>query len=153
MDVAHRILSEVIRTLGTTKELVSDSAEGFSQMIREYIDSSYQPPEQKSSGSKIHVRPPAFWPLIRQVHVMCNAEALSTGAVLVDLPGGFHRPNMCLELHKGLTHIFNAGIGDANAARNLIAKNYMRDANCVWILAPIVRAVDDKIARGARQCW
>jgi len=30
---------------------------------------------------------PALWPLIRQVNVLCNAEALATGAVLVDLPG------------------------------------------------------------------
>jgi hypothetical protein len=33
---------------------------------------------------------PAFWPLIRQVNVRCHSEALSTGAVLVDLPGAFH---------------------------------------------------------------
>lgn len=31
---------------------------------------------------------PALWPLIRQVNVRCNAGALSTGAILVDLPGG-----------------------------------------------------------------
>jgi hypothetical protein len=30
---------------------------------------------------------PAYWPLIRQVRVRCNAKALSTGAILVDLPG------------------------------------------------------------------
>ena len=30
---------------------------------------------------------PALWPLIRQVNVRCRAAALSTGAVLVDLPG------------------------------------------------------------------
>jgi hypothetical protein len=30
---------------------------------------------------------PALWPLIRQVNVRCNAGALRTGAVLVDLPG------------------------------------------------------------------
>lgn len=30
---------------------------------------------------------PALWPLIRQVNVRCNSQALSTGAVLVDLPG------------------------------------------------------------------
>jgi hypothetical protein len=33
---------------------------------------------------------PALWPLIRQVNVRCHAEALSTGAVLVDLPGAFY---------------------------------------------------------------
>lgn len=30
---------------------------------------------------------PALWPLIRQVNVRCNAGALATGAILVDLPG------------------------------------------------------------------
>lgn len=68
---------------------------------------------------------PVYWPLIRQVNVRCNARALSTGAVLVDLPG----------------------VADANAARNNIAKDYMKKCNCVWILAPITRAVDDKTAR------
>jgi hypothetical protein len=68
----------------------------------------------------------ALWPLIRQVNVRCSAAALSTGAVLVDLPG----------------------VADANAARNNIAKNYMKKCDCVWILAPITRAVDDKTARG-----
>jgi len=29
----------------------------------------------------------ALWPLIRQVNVRCKAAVLSTGAVLVDLPG------------------------------------------------------------------
>lgn len=41
------------------------------------------------------------------------------------------------------------GVADANAARNNIAKDYMKKCDCVWILAPITRAVDDKTARGA----
>lgn len=41
------------------------------------------------------------------------------------------------------------GVADANAARNNIAKDYMKKCNCIWILAPITRAVDDKTARGA----
>ncbi len=41
-----------------------------------------------------------------------------------------------------------AGVADANAARNNIAKDYMKKCNCIWILAPITRAVDDKTARG-----
>ncbi len=32
---------------------------------------------------------PALWPLIRQVTIRCRADALSTGAILVDLPGGY----------------------------------------------------------------
>ena len=41
------------------------------------------------------------------------------------------------------------GVADANAARNNIAKDYMKKCNCIWILAPITRAVDDKTARGS----
>ncbi len=40
-----------------------------------------------SSSSKESDSDAALWPLIRQVNVRCNALALSTGAVLVDLPG------------------------------------------------------------------
>jgi hypothetical protein len=39
-------------------------------------------------------------------------------------------------------------VADANAARNNIAKDYMKKCDCIWILAPITRAVDDKTARG-----
>jgi hypothetical protein len=69
--------------------------------------------EQKDDG-------PALWPLIRQVNVRCSSAALSSGAILVDLPG----------------------VADANAARNSIAKDYMKKCDCIWILAPITRAVD-----------
>ncbi|KAG8902264.1 hypothetical protein FRC00_014089, partial [Tulasnella sp. 408] len=69
---------------------------------------------------------PALWPLIRIVKVRCPAKALESGAVLVDLPG----------------------TADANAARSSIAQGYMQRCQCVWILAPITRAVDDKTAKG-----
>lgn len=71
---------------------------------------------------------PANWPLIRQVQVKCDAPALSTGAVLVDLPG----------------------VADANAARNEVARKYMEKCQHIWVLAPICRAVDDRTARGKR---
>jgi len=86
---------------------------------------------------------PALWPLIRQVNVRCNAGALATGAVLVDLPG------MLMSCHGNLIYSPSTiGVADANAARNNIAKDYMKKCNCIWILAPITRAVDDKTARG-----
>jgi hypothetical protein len=49
-----------------------------------------------------------------------------------------------------LTHCcaLSLGVADANAARNNIAKDYMKKCDCIWILAPITRAVDDKTARG-----
>lgn len=67
----------------------------------------------------------ALWPLVRKVSVACNAQALASGAVLVDLPG----------------------IKDSNAARNKIAKDYLKKCHYVWIVSPVHRAVSDKVAK------
>ncbi|KAF8974240.1 hypothetical protein BDZ97DRAFT_1945601 [Flammula alnicola] len=145
--------AKISQILGTTKLISAKDSKAFTKEIGKYIDSKDQkrgkkdkdkkdkPKEpsimdkvrksagmlSKSSGSSkdADADSPALWPLIRQVNVRCRAEALSTGAVLVDLPG----------------------VADANAARNNIAKDYMKKCNCIWILAPITRAVDDKTAR------
>ncbi|RXW25223.1 hypothetical protein EST38_g555 [Candolleomyces aberdarensis] len=140
--------------LGTTKKIVAKDSKTFGKEIAKYIDSKDQKrgdkkdktskdkPKEKTLMDKVREAAgqsvaaknakksskddePALWPLIRQVNVRCPAKALSTGAILVDLPG----------------------VADANAARNNIAKDYMKKANCIWILAPITRAVDDKTAR------
>ena len=44
--------------------------------------------------------------------------------------------------------LFHTGVADANIARSNIAKAYMAKCDCIWIVAPITRAVDDKTARG-----
>lgn len=66
-----------------------------------------------------------FWPLIKVVRIYTKAEALSTGAVIVDLPG----------------------VHDSNAARAAVAAGYMKQCTGLWIVAPINRAVDDKAAK------
>ena len=52
---------------------------------------------------------------------------LATGAVLVDLPG----------------------TGDSNVARGSIAERYLTKASAVWIVAPIIRAVNDRAAKAS----
>ena len=60
------------------------------------------------------------------VHVVALAmQVLSTGAVVVDLPG----------------------VRDANAARGAVAEKYMKSCNAVWIVADITRAVDNRTAK------
>lgn len=66
-----------------------------------------------------------LWPLIRVVRVYLKAEALSTGATLVDLPGVF----------------------DSNPGRVQVAEDYMKKCSAHWVVAPINRAVDDKVAQ------
>lgn len=128
--------TEIAKLLGTTKHITVPDSRTFAKEISKYIDSKDQKRGDKKDKKKDKGKDkkkdkdkdePAYWPLIRQVRVWCNAKALSTGAILVDLPG----------------------VADANAARNNIAKDYMKKCDCVWILAPITRAVDDKTARGA----
>ncbi|KAL0070833.1 hypothetical protein AAF712_002054 [Marasmius tenuissimus] len=137
----------VTSVLGTTKKIVAPNSRAFSEEIAKYIDSKEKnrgkkkdkkEKEGKSLMDKVREasgmgkkkerndpNSPAWWPLIRQVNVRCRADCLATGAILVDLPG----------------------VADANAARNNIAKAYMKKCQCLWILAPITRAVDDKTAR------
>ena len=67
----------------------------------------------------------AFWPLVRLVKVFVRAPLLQHGLVLVDLPG----------------------LGDSNAGRTHVAENYMKNLRYVWVVADIVRAVDDRVAR------
>lgn len=121
--------------LGTTKHICAKDSKEFSAEISKYIDSSDQRNDQKKAknnkkrgdnGVTGNSSAAAFWPLIRQVVVNCKSAALSTGAILVDLPG----------------------VADANAARSSICKDYMRTCDCVWVLAPISRAVDDRTAKG-----
>lgn len=138
---------KIAKILGATKSIIARDSKVFAKEISKYIDSKNQKrggkkdkkPKEKSLMDKVReaagtnkskekmdgADSPALWPLIRQVNVRCSSAALSTGAILVDLPG----------------------VADANAARNNIAKDYMKKCDCIWILAPITRAVDDKTAR------
>lgn len=61
---------------------------------------------------------PQTWPLIRKVQLKGPWSVLSTGAVLVDLPG----------------------VRDSNAARAKVAESYLQNCNQIAIVAPIKRA-------------
>lgn len=128
----------IAKILGTTKKIVAKDSKTFAQEIAKYIDSKDQKrgdkkdkkkkEEEKAKGKDggslmdlvrgatgkdkskkdKDVDGPAFWPLIRQVNVRCNSQALSTGAILVDLPG----------------------VADANAARNSVC-------NQIQLIAPL----------------
>ena len=102
----------ITKILGATKSIVARDSKTFAKEIGKYIDSKGQkrgnkkdkkkPKEkslmdqvreaagmstEKSKEKKDDADGPALWPLIRQVNVRCPSTALSTGAVLVDLPG------------------------------------------------------------------
>jgi hypothetical protein len=68
---------------------------------------------------------PAYWPLIRRVKIYTKASLLKYGLVLVDLPG----------------------LGDQNEARRRVTEGYIQNLHHMWIVAAIVRAVDNQIAQ------
>ncbi|EFQ34106.1 tat pathway signal sequence [Colletotrichum graminicola] len=108
--------TEVQKILGRIISLADVSAKGLSDQMQPYMGRKVESKE----GTDMNP-----WPLIKVVRVFVKAAALSTGAVIVDLPG----------------------IHDSNAARAAVSTNYMKDCSSIWIVAPIVRAVDDKSAR------
>lgn len=106
---AHGIETEIAKILGATKSIIARDSKVFAKEISKYIDSKNQKrggkkdkkPKEKSLMDKVReaagtnkskekmdgADSPALWPLIRQVNVRCSSAALSTGAILVDLPG------------------------------------------------------------------
>lgn len=120
-------ISDIAKQLGSVKKIKTADSKQFAKEISKFIDSKDQKRgHKKDKEKKKEDNGPALWPLIRQVNVRCPSEALRTGAILVDLPG----------------------VADANAARSNIAKDYMKKCDCIWVVAPITRAVDDKTAKG-----
>ncbi|KAJ3921018.1 Dynamin family-domain-containing protein [Lentinula edodes] len=124
----------ITKRLGTSETITCDTSAEFAKAISIYIDakpvqnqsSHRQPVPSHVDGAESTLHPSgALWPLVREVHIRCNAKCLSTGATLVDLPG----------------------IGDSNAARSAVAERYLAHCDCVWVVAPIHRAVNDEHAK------
>ncbi|TIA35081.1 hypothetical protein D6C78_06406 [Aureobasidium pullulans] len=124
--------------LGTTKYLKERHCDTFYKGLQHYVDSREKAgvknetddeDDSQSAGDKkkkkTRKREQEFWPLIKVVRLYVKADALSTGAVLVDLPG----------------------VADSNAARAAVAEKYMKQCTGLWIVSPINRAVDDKAAK------
>lgn len=108
----------IAKLLGTTAKFACRNAQGLYSNLIKIIDSKEKVGFQKK-------RSMALWPIIRVVRIFVRANALSTGVVLVDLPG----------------------TADSNAARSAVANKYMAECTSVWVVARITRAVDDKEAK------
>ncbi|KAJ3045080.1 hypothetical protein HDV00_011805 [Rhizophlyctis rosea] len=110
--------------LGTTETVVKGNSRAFISEITKFVDSKDKVGKEGKKNMQ-QMSTPQYWPLIRRVRIRVRAEALRSGAIIVDLPG----------------------VQDSNAARASIAKRHMQKCDAVWVLAPINRAVDDKSAR------
>ncbi|CAG8975545.1 hypothetical protein HYALB_00005613 [Hymenoscyphus albidus] len=67
----------------------------------------------------------SLWPLVKVVRLYTKSSILQSGLVLVDVPG----------------------VGDSNTARSAIALRYMNNLDYIFIVADIVRVVDEQIAK------
>lgn len=111
-------MREVTCRLGRVEYISGDTAEKFRGNIRKYIESCTDEMRYWKGGQ--------LWPIVKCVRIYVpNSEVLKTGAVLVDLPG----------------------VRDSNAARDCIAREYLKKCHAVWVVAHIIRAVDDKTAK------
>ncbi|EFQ97985.1 hypothetical protein MGYG_01021 [Nannizzia gypsea CBS 118893] len=122
--------SNVAAVLGSTKYLSGNNVLEFYEELRKYVDS--EDPSLVSNQDTIDTthmipqnKPMQLWPLVELVRLRVKSPVLSTGAVLVDLPG----------------------LLDVNTARGTLAQKYIKNCSGLWVLAPITRAVDDHSAR------
>ncbi|KAB5577792.1 Dynamin family-domain-containing protein [Coniochaeta sp. 2T2.1] len=107
----------VRHALGTTRNFQATAARILYRKVQNYVAS-----KEKSAAASQNME---FWPLIKVVRIYTKAAELSTGAVIVDLPG----------------------VQDSNAARAAVAASYMKQCSALWIVAPMNRAVHDKTAK------
>ncbi|KAL8765481.1 MAG: hypothetical protein Q9209_007452 [Squamulea sp. 1 TL-2023] len=118
----ENMLKKMSHLLGTIRTIDESDSLQFYKRLQKFIDSS----ATKGRAQKHHMgREMEFWPLIKVIRLYIKSPALSTGAVVVDLPG----------------------VQDSNAARAAVAEGYMKQITGLWIVTPINRAVDDKAAK------
>lgn len=122
--VARLISDRALNVLGTTRKINTSEPHRFYQELQKYVDSK-EKVTKKDKKDKSSAFEMEYWPLIKVVKIYTKAPALSTGAVIVDLPG----------------------VHDSNAARAAVAQGYIKQCTGLWIVAPITRAVDDKAAK------
>lgn len=91
--------TQVYHVLGTVKHLAETTASALYEGTQKYVDS-----KERVAGKR---RDMEYWPLIKSIRIYCKAAALSTGAVIVDLPG----------------------VQDSNAARAAVSENYIKLCN------------------------
>ncbi|KAF4817083.1 Nuclear GTPase SLIP-GC [Colletotrichum siamense] len=103
--------------LGQTMTIEEKTCDVFYDKVQAYVDSE--------ENGKSQVPTIAYWPLVRAVRIFLKSKVLSTGVVLVDLPGS----------------------RDSNSARAAVAAKYTKECTRLWIIAPITRAVNDRTAK------
>lgn len=81
--------------LGQSVTVEAVDSDEFAEKIRKYVDSRGEDDDADDE------EPQQYWPLIKQVRICVKADVLSSGAVLVDLPGAGDSSEV--SIHPGVT--------------------------------------------------
>lgn len=73
----------VSSVLGTTKTVANKNADIFYERLNRYVNSTEKKDKKKEKSMPLAME---YWPLIKVVRIYTKADALSTAAVIVDLP-------------------------------------------------------------------
>ncbi|KAK0468295.1 uncharacterized protein EV420DRAFT_1473993 [Desarmillaria tabescens] len=133
--------------LGATKNIVARNSKVFATEIAKYIDSKDQSRGKKDKKNKKDKRDVEKEEKKGQT-IMEKIQAAAgkkNGEKATKKKS--NRQGIGYQGRTSSLASYSPGVADANAARNNIAKDYMKTCACIWILAPITRAVDDKTAR------
>ena len=118
------LVSEIVGLLKSkSKTLRAPDELAFASLVHPYLS-----PETFSNGVPMAGSSSpnlALWPLVTMVVISCPSKILSTGLVLVDLPGG----------------------NDANAARTRIGEDYIDQCDHLMIVSTAVRPGDEATSR------
>lgn len=107
-DIASSTVEELMNhknvknVLGQSRDIVRGYCDAFYKTLQGFVDSKEKSTKKLTPNERKEPRQMEFWPLIKVVKIYVKAEALSTGAVIVDLPG----------------------VHDSNAARAAVAAGY-----------------------------
>lgn len=114
-SVEQLMAHENVKCLGSLREIEDKDSLLFYRKLQNYVDSkeksgtkSTEKAEKKKKQQPWQME---HWPLIRCVRLYVKAEVLSTGAVIVDLPG----------------------VHDSNQARAAVAQGYLKQCSGLWM--------------------
>lgn len=111
----NNLRAGIHQLFGTKVHVTGATPEEFLAAIGQYATGS---PKYENGQA-----PPSLWPIVSEIVISHRSNALSTGAVLVDLPG----------------------VADSNAARNEVCKRFIQKSDYLWFVVDIVRAADNEM--------
>lgn len=128
LNVDELIRRPGLDILGTSHSINAQTSDERYGELQKYVETKQKAQASLDPGTidaSETAQDMEYWPLVQRVRIFVKAPVLRTGCVLVDLPG----------------------VNDVNPARASIANGYLARCTSIWIVSPITRAVDNKIAR------